>query len=554
MAVVKRLLCAVTLLLLAAASAPATLLHLRSSQRLWVQTAESGQAKSVSHAEGVIATVPHYDGTAVLRIDNSDTVPTSEWREVLLPVGTHQEGESHVLWVTREVVDAALETQEDALTQSKSWKEQLRSALAGTERTTGQQLQSPILAQQVFSSPAQPSIEILAFFGSSSALLSVPSSRLPNLDLHLPRFTQAFLITPETHSPTRAQGKPEPKFPAPSLLASTSKLLRSHHLSVASLNKTATTLSGEDQSLLSLEQRWPSRHSATYGCRLASQWLLAQMREALGQVEGARCELELYGEGNFSPNVVCVVPGYEDEADETVKDPEYEEGAILLSAHYDSRGSFGNPRAPGGNDDGSGSTMLLAISRILGEKIAADQASLRSRAQTERSSRLRRRELQLVFFSGEEQGLVGSKHYASALAAALREGSKVYSPAASTLYRSTTLRLALQTDMIGFQSPFEPVQLAFPDKLATTSATQYIWATAQLYVPELLVGFTPACCSDHQSFWEAGYPATWVFERNGPILDDKYHNSGDTVLREGYSVEKIGLVGKVVLASAVGLL
>ncbi|PWN20805.1 Zn-dependent exopeptidase [Microstroma glucosiphilum] len=537
--------------MLAALSAQAALLHTSSGQRLWVQTTQPGQSTGLSHAEGVIATVPHYDGTAVLRIDDSDTASSLHWREVLLPAGIRQEGESHLLWVTREVVDAALEAQEDAGAQGGSWEEHLKWSLAGTERTASQLLHSPHVAQHVFSPPAKSSIDIIAIFGSSSALLSVPPSRLSTLDLHLPRFTQAFLITPETQLPTRTQGKDEPKFPTPSLLASTSKWLRSHHLSVASLNKTATTLSGEDQSLISFEQRWPSRHSATYGCRLASQWILAQMREALGQVQGARCELEVYGEGNFSPNVVCVIPGQDEGVDE---DADYQEGAILLSAHYDSRGSFGNPRAPGGNDDGSGSTMLLAISRILGEKIAADQASLRSRAQGKLPSGLRRRELQLVFFSGEEQGLVGSKHYATALAAALREGSKVYSPAASTLYRSTTLRLALQTDMIGFQSPSEPVQLAFPDKLATTSATHYIWATAQLYVPELLVGFTPACCSDHQSFWEAGYPATWVFERNGPILDDKYHNSGDMVLREGYSVEKIGLVGKVVLASALGLL
>ncbi len=30
--------------------------------------------------------------------------------------------------------------------------------------------------------------------------------------------------------------------------------------------------------------------------------------------------------------------------------------------------------------------------------------------------------------------------------------------------------------------------------------------------------------SDHQSFWEEGYPSTWVFERNGPIRDPEYHS------------------------------
>jgi len=38
---------------------------------------------------------------------------------------------------------------------------------------------------------------------------------------------------------------------------------------------------------------------------------------------------------------------------------------VLVSAHYDSRGSFGSVRAPGGNDGGSGTTGLLAIARII---------------------------------------------------------------------------------------------------------------------------------------------------------------------------------------------
>ena len=28
-----------------------------------------------------------------------------------------------------------------------------------------------------------------------------------------------------------------------------------------------------------------------------------------------------------------------------------------------------------------------------------------------------------------------------------------------------------------------------------------------LYVPELEIGYSPSCCSDHQSFFEQGYPA-----------------------------------------------
>ena len=68
---------------------------------------------------------------------------------------------------------------------------------------------------------------------------------------------------------------------------------------------------------------------------------------------------------------------------------------VLLSAHYDSRGSFGNTRAPGGDDDGSGTTSILSIARSIGT------TGIRFKKNVE-----------LCLFAGEEQGLVGSRAYA----------------------------------------------------------------------------------------------------------------------------------------------
>ena len=68
---------------------------------------------------------------------------------------------------------------------------------------------------------------------------------------------------------------------------------------------------------------------------------------------------------------------------------------VLLSAHYDSRGSFGSVRAPGGNDDGSGTAGLLAIARTI------KRLGIKFRSNVE-----------LVAFAGEEQGLLGSGQYA----------------------------------------------------------------------------------------------------------------------------------------------
>ena len=69
----------------------------------------------------------------------------------------------------------------------------------------------------------------------------------------------------------------------------------------------------------------------------------------------------------------------------------------MLGAHYDSRGSLGSVRAPGGNDDGSGTVALLAIARVIARMGLTFDTNV-----------------QLVAFAGEEQGLLGSKGYARA--------------------------------------------------------------------------------------------------------------------------------------------
>jgi Zn-dependent M28 family amino/carboxypeptidase len=69
---------------------------------------------------------------------------------------------------------------------------------------------------------------------------------------------------------------------------------------------------------------------------------------------------------------------------------------ILICAHYDSRmKNLGDSesRAPGANDNASGVSAILEIARIV------------------KNHRLEY-PLQFVLFSGEEQGLLGSKHYA----------------------------------------------------------------------------------------------------------------------------------------------
>jgi len=107
----------------------------------------------------------------------------------------------------------------------------------------------------------------------------------------------------------------------------------------------------------------------------------------------------------------------------------------------------------------------------------------------------------------------------------------------------------VQADMIAYRAPEEPPQLGLPLRYATPEVTQLVANISAIYSPELTVGFTSVCCSDHQSFMENGFPATQVFERAGPIADPMYHHSGDLSEREGYDFDQLYAIAKVQFAT-----
>ncbi|KAF8841016.1 Zn-dependent exopeptidase [Paxillus ammoniavirescens] len=264
-------------------------------------------------------------------------------------------------------------------------------------------------------------------------------------------------------------------------------------LSATQMRKDIRYLTNEDG-----ESGIVSRHSFASGSRVAADWLKGQFEEA-----GATCELRYFLEG-FAPNVVCKYSATTETS-----------ATVLISGHYDSRGSFGSTRAPGGNDDGSGTISILAIARRIGS------LGLKFRCNVE-----------LVAFAGEEQGLLGSNAYAKELRA-----------------QGANLTLMIQADMIGYHAPGEPAQLGLPMYVGTPEVADLVAKIAAIYSPELTVGYSAACCSDHQSFHQQGYPATQVFERAGPIADPMYHNSGDISDRRGYDLSQVRSISKVQFAT-----
>lgn len=166
---------------------------------------------------------------------------------------------------------------------------------------------------------------------------------------------------------------------------------------------------------------------------------------------------------------------------------------IVVGAHYDSRntGRCDGTQAPqpGANDNASGCAGVLELAQIF------------AGIPTERS-------IYFMCYSGEEQGLVGSRRYVEALQAN-GEISKV--------------KHMINLDMIGFA--VDDSLSARIETRAPHGALLDIYAAAQLtYAPELnLIRSTnAAAASDHWWFLQAGVPAMFTWE-NGASIYPHYH-------------------------------
>lgn len=223
---------------------------------------------------------------------------------------------------------------------------------------------------------------------------------------------------------------------------------------------------------------------------------------------------------------------------------------VLITAHLDSTARSGaggfdpaSDPAPGSDDDASGIAAVLAAARAL--------AGL----QTKRSIRF-------VLFNAEEQGLVGSKAYARAQAAA-----------------GVNIAAVFQMDMIGFRQQdadlsrnFEVHTGFFSD--AAVEASSLVLAhivhdvveqvspglnTPQIF-PDVPGGFDPADDrSDHTPFQQRGYAACVTCEDFfvGPLPDSpeaepnpNYHTELDTQIDYDYAADIARAVTAAALTAA----
>jgi len=218
---------------------------------------------------------------------------------------------------------------------------------------------------------------------------------------------------------------------------------------------------------------------------------LSTTTDAVNAVNWAADQYRSYGfsvtlqnfRSGYCPNIVATKPGTSG-------------SVVVIGAHIDSRSTNINnatARAPGADDNGSGMAANLELARLLFTTKLNFQHTI-----------------VLAAFCGEEQGLYGSQFMANDYKS-----------------KNTNIIGMYNTDMIGYRCGASST-LTFDSRGVDTGLTN----TCKAIVPDYLSGFpignNSGCCSDNESFQNAGYKTVSFFECPGTtVANPNYHSAND---------------------------
>ncbi len=208
-------------------------------------------------------------------------------------------------------------------------------------------------------------------------------------------------------------------------------------------------------------------------------------RTLVAGMKRGNCELEMDIENHFVKgpvpqfNVIAEIPGTE-KPDEVV----------IVCGHFD---SWNGPGSVGANDNGTGSTVTLEAARML------KNAGVKPK-----------RTIRFILWSGEEQGLLGSRAYVEAHKEEMSKISAVFNDDGGTNYQGGYSCLA------GMDGPLNeaiaPIIAAFP--------------TMPMSV-DVVPSFSRRGSSDHASFIPFGVPAFFTKETGKADYGFVWHTQHD---------------------------
>lgn len=181
----------------------------------------------------------------------------------------------------------------------------------------------------------------------------------------------------------------------------------------------------------------------------------------------------------------------------------YPDKYYIICGHYDDTSEMPTVRAPGADDNASGTATVIEAARVL-----ADYNFLYS--------------IRFMAFSGEEQGLLGSAAYAAYAAA---NGEQILG--------------VINLDMVGYDGNNDGIMEIHAGNLSGSQAIGSLVASKigawglPLTAQYITSGSTGA--SDHASFWNQGYPAILLIE-DFQDFTPFYHTTNDrlSTLRQSY--------------------
>ncbi|ORY47192.1 hypothetical protein BCR35DRAFT_310950 [Leucosporidium creatinivorum] len=195
-----------------------------------------------------------------------------------------------------------------------------------------------------------------------------------------------------------------------------------------------------------------------------------------------------------------------------------EEPVVILSAHQDSTNSLPFLRAPGADDDGSGTTVLLSIFEALlaGKFVPTTNP------------------LEFHFYSAEEGGMLGSGAISRSYADQGRQVRAVYhTDVVAFVKKGTEPRIGVISDNV--------------DQDLTEFMRRVIGEFAEIPYVDTKCGYA---CSDHSSWQKLSYPSSCLSEGRFEDSNTHMHSAQDTTELEEFSWEHMRQFARVGVAVA----
>lgn len=250
-----------------------------------------------------------------------------------------------------------------------------------------------------------------------------------------------------------------------------------------------TTIQSNLQTFSNFQNRY---YRSSYG-KQSSEWLLSQIQAIISASGATGVTAKAFTHSWGQSSIIATIPGQSTKT-------------IVVGAHQDSI-NLSNPtsgRAPGADDDGSGTMTILEAFRVVltDSKIASGQGA---------------NTLEFHWYSAEEGGLLGSQAIFTQYAKDKRDVKAMFQQDMTGYIAGTTK--AGKTPSVGVITDYVDTGLTEFIKKVITAYCSIPYVSTQC-------GYA---CSDHASASKAGYPAAFVIESAMEYTSQYIHTTSDTI-------------------------